>query len=145
MCIYVSMHGIVIIKIYSYNKKVNNLFTVVASPSHILPKCAKTREPEDKCCVSQCTHISYNISDPIPLDNLKNHTALPYITIFIPCYRYIWMYNMSLVLLLFGDFFSPFHCHKGFVIVQIWNPYLFALVLFFLVFFTGIHSHLWLD
>ena len=25
-------------------------------------------------------HTSYNIHDAIPLDNLKNHTALPYIT-----------------------------------------------------------------
>ena len=40
----------------------------------------KTREPEDKHCVLQCTYISYNIHDPIPLDNLKNHTGLPYIT-----------------------------------------------------------------
>ena len=51
------------------------------SPSYILLKCAKTREPEDEHCVLQCTHISYNICDPIPLDNLKNHTALPYITV----------------------------------------------------------------
>ena len=80
MCIYVSMHGIVIIEIYSYNKRVNTLYTVVMSPSYIPPKCAKTREPEDEHCVSWCTHISYNICDPIPLDNLKNHTALPYIT-----------------------------------------------------------------
>ena len=76
MCIYVSMHGIVIIEVYSYNKRVNTLHTVVASPSYILPKCVKTRELEDEHCVSWCTHISYNICDPIPLDNLKNHTAL---------------------------------------------------------------------
>ena len=50
------------------------------SLSYIPPKCGKTREPRDKCCVSWCTHISYNIHDPVPLDNLKNHTALPYIT-----------------------------------------------------------------
>ena len=41
----------------------------------------KTREPKDEHCVLQCTHMSYNIHDPIPLDNCKNHTALPYITI----------------------------------------------------------------
>ena len=50
------------------------------SLSYILPKCAKTREPKDKHCVLQCTYTSYNIYDPIPPDNLKNHTALPYIT-----------------------------------------------------------------
>ena len=60
------MHGIVIIEIYSNNKKVNTLHTVVTSPSYILPKCTKTREPKDEHCV--------------PLDNLKNHKALPYIT-----------------------------------------------------------------
>ena len=76
------MHGIVIIEIYSYNKRVNTLYTVVTSPSYILPKCVKTREPKDEHCVSWCTHISYNIRDPIPLDNLKNHTALPYITLY---------------------------------------------------------------
>ena len=74
------MHGIVIIEIYSYNKKVNTLYTVVTSPSYILPKCAKTRKPKDEHCVSWCIHISYNICNTIPLDNLKNHTALPYIT-----------------------------------------------------------------
>ena len=47
--------------------------------SCILPKCAKTREPKDEHCVLWCTCISYNICDPIPLDNLKKHTALPYI------------------------------------------------------------------
>ena len=47
------MHGIVIIEIYSKNKKVNTLYTVVASPSYIQPKCAKTREPKDECCVLQ--------------------------------------------------------------------------------------------
>ena len=73
------MHGIVIIETYSYNKKVNTLHTVYMSPSYIPPKCAKTREPKDKHYVLWCTHISYNICDPIPLDNLKNHTALPYI------------------------------------------------------------------
>ena len=67
-----SMHGIVIIEIYSYNKKVNTLYTVVVSPSYILPKCTKTREPKDEHYVSQCTHIRYNIHDPILLDNLKN-------------------------------------------------------------------------
>ena len=82
MCIYVSMHGVVIVEIYSNNKKVNTLYTVVASHSYILPKCVKTREPKDEHCVSQCIYISYNICDPIPLDNLKNHTALLYITIY---------------------------------------------------------------
>ena len=80
MCIYVSMHGIVITEIYSNNKKVNTFYTVVASLSCILPKCVKTRESKDEHCVLWCTQISYNIHDPIPLDNLKNHTALPYIT-----------------------------------------------------------------
>ena len=75
------MHGIVIIEIYSYNKKVYTLYTVVMSHSYILPKCAKTREPKDKHCVSWCTYISYNMHNPLPLDNLKNHTALPYITL----------------------------------------------------------------
>ena len=56
------------------------MYTVVASPSYILPRCVKTRATEDEHCVLWCTHISYNICDPIPLDNLKNHTALPYIT-----------------------------------------------------------------
>ena len=45
------MHGIVIIRIYSNNKKVYTLYTLVASHSYILPKCAKTREPEDEYCV----------------------------------------------------------------------------------------------
>ena len=49
------------------------------SLSYIPPKCVKTREPQDKHCVSQCTYMSYYICDPIPLDNPKNHTALPYI------------------------------------------------------------------
>ena len=74
------MHGIVIKEIYSYNKYVNTLYTVVMSLPYILPKCVKTREPEDEHCVLQCTYISDNIHDPIPLDNLKNHMALPYIT-----------------------------------------------------------------
>ena len=46
----------------------------------ILPKCVKTREPEDEHCVLLCTYISYCVCDPIPLDNPKNHTALPYTT-----------------------------------------------------------------
>ena len=50
---------------------------------YILPKCAKTREPEDEHCVSWCTYTSDNKCDPLPLDKLKNHTALPYITIII--------------------------------------------------------------
>ena len=49
------------------------------SLSYILPKCAKTRKPKDEHCVLQCTYISCYICDPIPLDNLKNHTALLYI------------------------------------------------------------------
>ena len=70
------MHGIIIIEIYSYNKRVNMLYTVVASPSYIPPKCAKTREPKDEHCISWCTHISYNVCDPIPLDNLnKPHST----------------------------------------------------------------------
>ena len=73
------------IEIYSYNERVNTLYTVVMSASYILPKCVKTREPKDEHCVLWCTHISYNTCDPIPLDNLKNHTALPYIT------RTIWI------------------------------------------------------
>ena len=56
------------------------MYTVVASLSYILPKCAKTREPKDEHCVLWCIHKSYYIHDPIPLDNPKNHTALSYIT-----------------------------------------------------------------
>ena len=41
----------------------------------------KTRKPKEKHCVLWCTHISDYIHDPIPLDNLKNHTALLYITL----------------------------------------------------------------
>ena len=54
---------------------------------YIPPKCAKTREPKDEHCVSQCTYIRDNIHDPIPLDKRKNHTALPYITV-IYCAQY---------------------------------------------------------
>ena len=50
---------------------------------YIPPKCAKTREPEDECCVSWCSYTRDNIHDPIPLDKLKNHTALPYITVYL--------------------------------------------------------------
>ena len=67
-------------EIYSYNKWVNTLYTAVMSLSYIPPKCMKTREPKDKYCVLQCTYISDHIHDPIPLNNLNNHTALPYIT-----------------------------------------------------------------
>ena len=74
------MDGIVIIEIYSNNKLVNTLSTVVASLSYILPKCAKTREPEDEHCVLWCTYINYPIHDPIPLDNPNNHIVLLYIT-----------------------------------------------------------------
>ena len=80
MCIYVFKHGIVIIRIYSYNKYVNTLYTVVMFTSYILPKCVKTREPADKHCVLWCSYIRDNICDPISLDKLKKHTALPYIT-----------------------------------------------------------------
>ena len=59
MCIYVSMHGIVIIEIYHHNKQVYTLYTAVASFSYILPKCEKTRELKDKCYVLQCTPIIY--------------------------------------------------------------------------------------
>ena len=46
--------------------------------SYILPKCAKTREPEEEHCVLQCTFIC----NTLPLDNSKtySHPALPYIT-----------------------------------------------------------------
>ena len=47
----------------------------------MLHKCVKTREPKDEHCVLWCTYIRDNIHDCIPLDKLKNHTALPYITL----------------------------------------------------------------
>ena len=56
MCIYVSMHGVVIIEIYSHNKWVNTLYAIVTS-LYIPPNCVKTREPEDECCVLWCTSI----------------------------------------------------------------------------------------
>ena len=64
---------------------VNTLYTAVMFTYYILPKSAKTREPKDWCCVLWCTHTHIyiyidNIHDPLPLDKLKNHTALPYIT-----------------------------------------------------------------
>ena len=34
-------------------------YTSHISVSLILPKCAKIREPKDKCCVLQCTFILY--------------------------------------------------------------------------------------
>ena len=71
---------IVKMEIYSHNKEVNTLYTVVMFTYYIPPKCAKTREPRDKHCVSWCTYINDNICDPTPLDKLKNLTALPYIT-----------------------------------------------------------------
>ena len=46
MCIYIFMHGIVRIEIYSYNKEVNTLYTVVAFPSHIPPKCERLENPK---------------------------------------------------------------------------------------------------
>ena len=55
------------------------MYTVVASLSYVLPKSAKTREPKDEHFVLWCPYKSNNIGDPIPLDNLKNPTALPYI------------------------------------------------------------------
>ena len=51
MCIYVSIYAIVKIEIYSYNKEVNTMYTVVMFTYYILPKCAKTREPKDEHCV----------------------------------------------------------------------------------------------
>ena len=66
--------------VYSYNKRVNTLYTVVMFTYYIPPKCAKTREPKDEHCVSWCTYTSDNIHYPITLDKLKNHTALAYIT-----------------------------------------------------------------
>ena len=60
--------------------RVDTLYKVVMFPLYILPKWVKTREPEDKHCVLWCTSISDNICDPIPLDKLKNHTALLYRT-----------------------------------------------------------------
>ena len=56
------------------------MYTVVASLSYILPKCAKTREPKDEHCVSWCTYMSNDVCSPIHLHNPKNHIALPYIT-----------------------------------------------------------------
>ena len=55
------------------------MYTAVTPFSYILPKHAKTKEPKDKHYVLPCTYIKY-ICDPIPLDNPKNHTVLPYIT-----------------------------------------------------------------
>ena len=54
--------------------------------SLILPKCVKTREPEDEHCVSWCTNIHIHIyiyMTPLPLDNPKihSHLALPYISL----------------------------------------------------------------
>ena len=46
--------------IYSHNKEVNMLYTVVMFTYYILPKCAKTREPKDKHCVLQCTYVRGN-------------------------------------------------------------------------------------
>ena len=55
------IYGIVKVKLYSYNKG-----EYFVSISHIivsiLPKCAKTREPKDKCCVSQCIRYRKQIS-----------------------------------------------------------------------------------
>ena len=57
------------------------MYTVVTFTYYIPPKCVKTREPKDKHCVLWCIYIRENICDPIPLDNLKKHTALPYVTL----------------------------------------------------------------
>ena len=75
------MYSIVKVEIYSSNKGRYFVYSSHASfyipPKYTLPK---TREPEDKHCVLQCTCTSENVHDPIPLDKPKNHTALPYIT-----------------------------------------------------------------
>ena len=60
------IYGIVKVEIYSYNKEVNTLYTVVTFTYYILPKCAKTREPKEECCVSWCTYVRHNICNPIP-------------------------------------------------------------------------------
>ena len=52
------LYGIVKIENYSYNKRVNILYTLVMLPSNIAPKFAETTEPEDECCVLQCTYTS---------------------------------------------------------------------------------------
>ena len=92
MCIYVFIYGIEKIEIYSYNKEVNTLYTVVTFAYYILTKCAKTREPNDECCVLWYTYTGNNIHDPISLDKLKNHKALLYITL-QPFPLYIYIYN----------------------------------------------------
>ena len=46
-------YGIVKIEKYTCNKGKNLVFESCVIPS-ILPKHAKTREPEDEYCVSQC-------------------------------------------------------------------------------------------
>ena len=52
------------------------MYTVVTSPSYILPKCAKTREPKDEHCVLWCSHISYNIHEPyIPGQPQESHST----------------------------------------------------------------------
>ena len=66
--------------IYFHNKEMNTLYTVVTFTYYIPPKQSKTREPEDKYCVLWCTYVREYIHDPIPLDKLKNDTALQYIT-----------------------------------------------------------------
>ena len=49
-----NIYGIVKVEYYSYN-----IGEHLVSVSHVItlipPKCAKTREPEDEHCVSQCT------------------------------------------------------------------------------------------
>ena len=73
--------------IVKLQKSSNNKGFIIVSVSHVIPsippKCAKTREPEDERCVSQCTRHN-NIRDTVPLDKLKYHSAnklaLPYIT-----------------------------------------------------------------
>ena len=50
--------------------------------SLILPKCAKAREPKDKCSVYCGVPIYTYICDTLPLDNpiTHSHLALPCIT-----------------------------------------------------------------
>ena len=43
------------VEIYSYNK-VDYIVYNCCVLLYIPPKCAKTREPKDKCCVSPCTY-----------------------------------------------------------------------------------------
>ena len=51
------VYGIVKIEKHSNNKSENFVSVSYVIPS-ILPKCANTREPEDECCVLQCTQYN---------------------------------------------------------------------------------------